>query len=298
MLRCLKDKQQQQLNFVALALLVTGVAACHAGDKTATVPAAPAVGSPSAVGVFFQENFDDANLAARGWYDNTNVAITTDHFGALGGSLLYHFLPGATTPVSGAAIRHKFGPSNSMYVSYYVKYSSNWVGSAHTYQPHEFYALSSMDGDWDGLSNDWMTLYIEHNYQNGGEPVMAMQDNKAINTLLGALPINLIALTEVEHARDLLSVAAVVQLEGARGPGSLPAESWGRIQGQLEPRRGVFPAEHDRQRHRPGRWRHAVLVQWRADHEPARHHVSHRRARVAANQSIRDRALYRRWVAS
>jgi hypothetical protein len=53
-----------------------------------------------------------------------------------------------------------------------------------------------MDGDWDGLSNDWMTLYIEHNYQNGGRPVMAMQDNKAINTTLGALPLNLTAITE------------------------------------------------------------------------------------------------------
>jgi hypothetical protein len=53
-----------------------------------------------------------------------------------------------------------------------------------------------MDGDWDGLSNDWMTLYVEHNYQNGGRPVMAMQDNKAINSLLGALPINIISLTE------------------------------------------------------------------------------------------------------
>ena len=70
-----------------------------------------------------------------------------------------------------------------------------------------------------------MTLYIEHNYQNGGEPVMGMQDNKAINTTLGALPINLIALTEnrstggcngVSEAhkaiRPTLHLAALVQL--------------------------------------------------------------------------------------
>ncbi len=198
---------KQQVNSIALALLIASVAACSARDRTATAPASgptdslsmPDSGrtSPPASGVFFQENFDDANLAARGWYDNTSVAITTsDHFGASGGSLLYHFALGATTPANGASIRHTFGPSSSMYVSYYVKYSSNWVGSAHTYQPHEFYALSSMDSAYQGLSVDWMTLYIEHNYQNGGQPVMAMQDNKAINTLLGALPINLIALTE------------------------------------------------------------------------------------------------------
>jgi hypothetical protein len=187
-------------NFQIMAFRGTLNAGAVLGALSAIVAAAtPGSGvvSPPATNVFFQENFDDTNLAARGWYDNTSIAITTaDYYGASGGSVLYHFTPGATTPANGGSIRHKFGPSNSMYVSYYIKYSSNWVGSAHTYQPHEFYALSSLDGDWDGLSNDWMTLYIEHNYQNGGEPVMAMQDNKAINTLLGALPINLIAITE------------------------------------------------------------------------------------------------------
>jgi len=153
--------------------------------------------TPPPANVLFQENFDDANFSARGWYDNTNVAVTTsDHVGASGGSALYHFPLGSTTPVNGGSIRHKFTPSNSVYVSYYVKYSANWVGSAHTYHPHEFYILSSFDGDWDGLSVDWLTLYIEHNYQNGGMPRMAIQDAKAINTSLGALPLNLLGLTE------------------------------------------------------------------------------------------------------
>jgi hypothetical protein len=149
------------------------------------------------VNVFFQESFNDANLSSRGWYDNTNVSVTTsDHTGAATASAQFHFLPGATTPTNGGAIRHKFPASNSMYVAYDVKYSANWVGSEHAYHPHEFYALSSWEGDYDGLSNNWLTLYLEENYQNGGIPRMSVQDNKSINTLLGLLPINLGALTE------------------------------------------------------------------------------------------------------
>jgi hypothetical protein len=53
-----------------------------------------------------------------------------------------------------------------------------------------------MDGDYDGLSDNWLTLYLEHNYQNGGMPRVALQDNKEINTALGALPLTLITLTE------------------------------------------------------------------------------------------------------
>ena len=163
-----------------------------AASTTSTTPV-----TPPPANVLFQENFDDANFAARGWYDNTNLALTTaEHYGSTGSSVQYHFAAGGSTPANGAAIRHKFTPSNSLYVSYYVKYSTNWIGSGEVYHPHEFYILSSFDGDWDGLSVDWLTLYIEQNYQNGGMPRMAIQDAKAINTSLGALPLNVLGLTE------------------------------------------------------------------------------------------------------
>jgi hypothetical protein len=56
--------------------------------------------------------------------------------------------------------------------------------------------MSTLDGDWDGPSNAYMTVYLEHLYQNGGQPLMAMQDNKSINTTSGALPNNLVGVTE------------------------------------------------------------------------------------------------------
>jgi hypothetical protein len=63
-----------------------------------------------------------------------------------------------------------------------------WVGSGRPYHPHEFLIMSDQDGDYDGPSNGWLVGYIEHNYQSGGIPRLALQDNKAINTSSGARP--------------------------------------------------------------------------------------------------------------
>jgi hypothetical protein len=58
------------------------------------------------------------------------------------------------------------------------------------------YAMSNLDGDYDGPSENYLTVYLEHNYQNGGKPLMAMQDNKAVNYSYGPLPYNLVGVTE------------------------------------------------------------------------------------------------------
>jgi hypothetical protein len=77
-----------------------------------------------------------------------------------------------------------------------LKYSANWVGSNQLYHPHEIYVMSSLDADYDGPSDAWMTLYLEHSYQNGGKPRLMVQDNKSINSSYGPLPHNLIGVTE------------------------------------------------------------------------------------------------------
>ena len=147
--------------------------------------------------LLFSENFENASLGTRGWYDNTNAVISTaEHVSGSTASSQYRFLAGASTPTTGGAQRHKFTPSNSLYVSFYVKYSTNWVGSGKSYHPHEFYILSSLDGDYDGPSENFLDVYIEENYQNGGRPRLAIQDNKSVNTSQGAVPNNLIGVTE------------------------------------------------------------------------------------------------------
>jgi hypothetical protein len=184
------------MGVAAGAATITATSAGKSGTSSITVTAPPPPPPPGGT-LLFQENFEDASLASRGWYDNTSVLLsTTEHIAGSNSSAQYRFLAGATTPTSGGSQRHKFTPSNSFYVSFYVKYSANWVGSGRAYHPHEFYVLSTLDGEYDGPSQNYLDVYIEHNYQNGGMPRLAIQDNKSVNYNYGALPNNLIAVTE------------------------------------------------------------------------------------------------------
>ncbi|MGH7532292.1 MAG: fibronectin type III domain-containing protein, partial [Gemmatimonadales bacterium] len=131
--------------------------------------------------VLLQEGFEDGSLASRGWYDNTALAVTSAQHHDGSSALEAHFLAGATTPTWGGAARHLFTPSNSVYLSYWVKYSPNWVGSGAIYHPHEFLFLTTEDGAYVGPSSTHLTTYVEHNYQNGGIPVLDMQDGSNID---------------------------------------------------------------------------------------------------------------------
>jgi hypothetical protein len=165
-------------------------------SATTTSSGSPPPPPPGGGTILFQEPFEGSGFSA-GWYDNTSVLMSsTEHTSNSTASAQYHFLAGATTPTTGGAQRHKFAPSNSVYISYNVKYTSNWVGSGQLYHPHEIYVMSTMDGDYDGPSDAWMTLYLEHSYQNGGKPRLMMQDNKAVNTSYGTPPIDLTNVTE------------------------------------------------------------------------------------------------------
>jgi uncharacterized protein YjdB len=172
----------------------TITATCSGKTGTAGITVTASSGSGA---LLFEEDFENTSLASRGWYDNTGSLLSTvEHIAGSASSAQYRFLAGATTPTSGNAQRHKFTPTNSFYLSYYVKYSANWVGSTKAYHPHEFQVMSTLDGDWDGPSNGYMVLYVEQNYQNGGKPRLAMQDNKSINSTAAPIPSNLIGVTE------------------------------------------------------------------------------------------------------
>jgi len=131
------------------------------------------------VSILFEELFDDSNLSSRDWYDNTSIVISaTEHIPGSTGSVEYRFLQGASTPTSGGGIRKKFTDTEEIYISYYIKHSSSWTGSNRSYHPHEFMLLTNLNGDWDGLSDTYMTVYIE---ENEGRPTLAIQDSKNID---------------------------------------------------------------------------------------------------------------------
>ena len=135
--------------------------------------------------LLFEESFEDTHLKNRGWYDladGTLASVTTrEHAPGSNRALEVHFLRGAVTPVPRVAGRRLFPESESVYVSYWVKYSDTWVGSGKPYHPHEFLLLTNADDPYVGPSRTHLTAYIEHNYQNGGLAVIGIQDGENID---------------------------------------------------------------------------------------------------------------------
>jgi hypothetical protein len=175
-----------------LTAVARDAAANVATSAGVTVTVSNLTSPPPAGTMLFQEGFEDANLGARGWYDNlTPLLSTAEHIAGSASSIQYTFNQAATTPTTGSAIRHKFTPSDSVYLGYWVKYSSNWVGSQKPYHPHEFYFLTTLEGDWSGLSFNHLTTYIE---QNGGTPQIGIQDG--LNVDQTKIGVNLTAVTE------------------------------------------------------------------------------------------------------
>ncbi len=129
--------------------------------------------------IFFKETFDDLNFTQRGWYDNTAIPTTSNEYhGASGMAAEYKFQKGDKN-LNGGAIRRLFTPTASLYLSYWVKYSSNYVGSGKPYHPHEFNVTTNLNNAYVGPAWTKMTLYIE---QNGGYPMIGFQDGQNIDT--------------------------------------------------------------------------------------------------------------------
>jgi len=152
--------------------------------------------------VLFQENFDDANLGARGWYDLPSGGITSittaQHAPGSTASLEIDFVPGSTTPVPSTGMRHQFTPSASVYLRYWVKYDTNWVGSGLSYHPHEFYFFTTDDQQYVSPASNHLTIYVEHNWHStgtaGGYASVNTQD--ATNIDVANVGTNLFGVTE------------------------------------------------------------------------------------------------------
>jgi hypothetical protein len=126
----------------------------------------------------FSESFENTGFSSRGWYDCTGGATTTDH---VEGTHAFecHFLQGGSGCSLGGPGRHQFTGTESLYLSYYVKYSSDYVGSGRSYHPHEFYMVTNKDSAWVGPAGTHLTVYVERTYQH---PRLAIQDMSNVDT--------------------------------------------------------------------------------------------------------------------
>lgn len=129
---------------------------------------------------FFTENFDDSNFSSRGWYDGTYSAasVTTNSYSGAG-AYQCEFARGATHCNGGDPRRMAFTASDSVYVSYYMLLSSNWIGSGVAYHPHIINILTNQNGAYDGLAQTHMNGYME---LNANKLRLAVQDAQNIDT--------------------------------------------------------------------------------------------------------------------
>jgi hypothetical protein len=121
------------------------------------------------------EDFESGNFTSKGWYDGFADQRTTNEFKNGSHSYEGHFAKGSLK--SGAG-RHLFTATDKVYMSYWVKYSSNWVGSGVAYHPHEWSFLTNEDDIYQGPADTYLTTYIE---QNAGRPILALQDSKNVD---------------------------------------------------------------------------------------------------------------------
>lgn len=147
--------------------------------------------------VLFEEPFENTSFSSRGWYDGTGGVIDTAERapGSSTGSLRCTFNQGTAGCAGGNPGRHLFTATDTLYVSYWVKYSANYVGSGRSYHPHEFYILTNADGAFTGPAFNKLTVYIQQVFgTNGGVPQLEIQDGAMIDQT--KINQNLIGVTE------------------------------------------------------------------------------------------------------
>lgn len=166
---------------ISLCVAFISGAACGRGDAMPR-PAA----STSTAAVLFRENFEDGAFAARGWYDLPNGGLASvtanEHAPNSTRSLELRFRAGQASPAPAVSARHLFPETETVYLSYWVKYGDAWVGSGAAYHPHEFYILTNADGAFVGPAYTALTVYVEDNFQSaGGVPVLGIQDGRNVD---------------------------------------------------------------------------------------------------------------------
>jgi hypothetical protein len=134
---------------------------------------------PTGGTLLFQENFDDASFDSRGWYDGPAGAIdSAEHATGSSSSFRCDFAVGATACTAGKPARHKLTASETVYLSLWLKFSDNWVGSGKPYHPHMFHFINDLDSDFVGPAHTYLTTYTE---VVAGKASLALQDSKNLD---------------------------------------------------------------------------------------------------------------------
>ena len=125
-----------------------------------------------AAALLVYESFDDADLAARRWYDSTSARIVREAFGGEG-SIEFRWNDGDSQPSGAGSMRRQFEPTDEVFIRFYIRLSKNWGWSGRTYHPHLIQFMTTENGAFAGPAATHLTLYVE---PVGGKLRLAAQD--------------------------------------------------------------------------------------------------------------------------
>ncbi|MCD4825972.1 MAG: hypothetical protein K8S55_15380, partial [Phycisphaerae bacterium] len=111
-------------------------------------------------GQLFSENFDDARLKSRKWYDVTKVRIA-GNAKAGKGCIEYEWIDKKSKGQASAGARRLFKPTGEIYIRFYLKLSKGWGWTGRNYHPHLMHFLTTENSKWHGPAASHLTLYIE-----------------------------------------------------------------------------------------------------------------------------------------
>ena len=150
--------------------------------------------------LLFSEDFNDSAFASRGWYDLAAPFVldsVNPHSGA--SAARFTFQQGSTSAEISHVGRRLFTPTSQVYIEYWVRYSSNYIGSGQTFHPHEWLFLTNEDSAFVGPSSTRLSSYVETRYLNGNiNGALAHTDN--VNIDQANIGVDLTQITELRGA--------------------------------------------------------------------------------------------------
>ena len=115
--------------------------------------------------ILVQEDFEDGNLAARGWFDiagwGTELFHSTTERRNGSGSLEVRYRAGSTGPW----MRHAFPGRDRIYTRYYRKWAPNFLWN-NDVGPHDTYIFGMYGQQWFAPTQTYVTVYTEAFYQS------------------------------------------------------------------------------------------------------------------------------------
>jgi len=118
------------------------------------------------VDVIFNEPAEDQSWESRGWYDyaqggNTLPLVADGAIPSSTSSIQYAWAQSATTPTNTGGMRKLIPDADNVYFSFYIKVSSNWVGSGESFHPHIFQFLTNKNGAYTGPNSAPVAIQVE-----------------------------------------------------------------------------------------------------------------------------------------